>query len=84
MNGFWYDAVGGLALEVQRESGSWYFAGTISKKRGLWDVHVNPYQDQGYTVGLHRTLDEAKTALMKRYGVTNIVTEHVEETECPF
>ena len=71
VTGRWYEAVGGLALEVQREEGgSWQFAGCIQKKRGSFDIHVNPYQDHGYTLSSHSTLDEAKAALLKRYGVT--------------
>ncbi len=73
MTGRWYEAVGGLALEVQRElGGSWQFAGCIQKKRDSFDIHINPYQDKGFTVSSHSTLDDAKKALLKRYGVAEV------------
>ncbi len=74
MTGRWYDAVGGLALEVQREpGGSWQFAGCIQEKgRGQFEIHVNPYQDKGFTLSLHSTMDDAKTALLKRYGIAEV------------
>lgn len=72
MIGRWYEAVGGLALEVQRDgSDSWQYVGRVQKKRGSFDVHVNPYQDMGFTLSSHSTLDEAKDALLKRYGLTS-------------
>lgn len=70
MKGRWYDAMGGLALEVQRETGgSWQFAGCIQERRSSFEIHINPYQDKGFTISSHSTLDDAKQALLNRYGV---------------
>lgn len=73
MIGRWYDAVGGLGLEVNRD-GIWSVAGYIQKRRGkkLFDIRVNPDQDEGYTLATHLSLVEAKADFLDRMGVTEI------------
>ena len=68
--GRWYDAMGGLGLEITKDGEHWFPVGYIRKNGNWFNVHVNPQQDKGYICSTHKSLSEAKEAFLKRYGAT--------------
>ena len=77
--GRWYRAMGGEGLERKCGDGDWCTMGYI-QKQGFrnWDIKVNPYQDEGYVLSSHRSLEEAKTEFIRWARVAEVVAETQE------
>ena len=84
--GRWYRAMGGEGLERKRGDGDWCVVGYI-KKHGFreWAINVNPYQDEGYALSSHRSLEEAKAEFLRWARVTDVVEEKgvTQSAPCP-
>ena len=77
VRGRWYDAVGGVGLEVQRGEGEWRVANVIETKgKRRVTYEIRGCDDGGaYSLGSYDTLELAKAALVRAAGVTEIVED---------
>lgn len=80
--GRWYEAVGGLGLEVEHyDSASehtwWHVAGQIrenGKRRPQFTITKNPYQDNHPVFsGTFSTMDEAKREFIRQEILTEVL-----------
>lgn len=73
--GRWYEALGGTGLEIKRGDSEWRSVGYIQNRKRQWDIRVNPYQDEGYTLASCESLEAAKVDFLRRMGVTEVVAD---------
>lgn len=78
--GRFYEAVGGIGLEVERDYNDpefrWGIACIIEKegkRRPIYKIKVNQQEESYFAAGCYNTLDEAKTAALEMFKVTEVV-----------
>lgn len=80
--GRWYEAVGGLGLEVETDNSDpdyqWHMACIIEKegkRRPVYRIKINQQEESYFAAGSYATIEEAKTEALKTFKVTEVVEE---------